>query len=90
MTSVFTRHTTDDISKTRAGIDLFDDERSGQTTIYILFTDGTRAGMRDVDMSDENAHDCVEAWCKNQIVRDYRTFPAALAAVDMVASVAGL
>lgn len=65
--------TTASVFKTRAGIDLFDDEQPGFTTIYIRYDDGTRCSARSVDMSDAvHADTCLRAWCAGQSVNDFR------------------
>lgn len=90
--SAFLHATTTDLQKPRAGIELFDDEHPGYTTLYIRYTDGTRSGARDVFMGDPvHAADVLSAWCSGQFVIDHRSQPVMTrdelntAAADMIA-----
>ena len=56
------------------GVDLFDDERDGFTTIYVRHADGTRYPARDVAMSKPaHAKSVIEAWQTRGDTHDYRT-----------------
>lgn len=59
------------------GIDLFDDEHEGYTTVYERFDDGTLFPARTVDMSKpKHAKSVLDAWRVKYglaTVRDHRT-----------------
>jgi len=56
------------------GVDLFDDEQEGMTTIYVRHADGTRYPARDVFMGKpEHAKSVLEAWQTRGPTNDYRT-----------------
>lgn len=65
--------TTDNILQDRAGIDLFNDEQPGYTTIYYRMANGTRCPGRSVIMADsDHAASVLGSWCTGQAVNDYR------------------
>lgn len=54
------------------GVDLFDDENPGHTTIYIRFADGKRTPGRDVKADNPAFKSILDAWTDGGITNDYR------------------